>query len=116
MTKKILLLDDDHELVWLVTTLLKLEGHQVLGLPDGLGSLQDVLTAEKPDSLLLDLFLGDRNGLEIIREIRSAGGAPHLQIIVVSGMDQRAESLAAGADAFLLKPFMPDELLELLGK
>jgi CheY-like chemotaxis protein len=112
--KKVLLADDDFTMVALLKTLLGLEGYQVATLLDKTGDMLNNIRNEKPDVLLIDIFLGNRNGMEVVRQIRKAPDLKDLKIIMASGIDKTEECLAAGANAFLLKPFMPEELYELL--
>jgi CheY-like chemotaxis protein len=111
---KVLLADDDFTMVELLKTLLGMEGYQVATLLDKKGNILENIRKEKPDVLLLDIFLGHSNGLNVLRQIREAHGMKNLKIIMVSGIDKTEECLAAGANAFLLKPYMPDDLLDLL--
>jgi CheY-like chemotaxis protein len=111
---KILLADDDYTMVALLKTLLGMEGYRVATLMDKSGDLLENIRLEKPDTLLIDIFLGDRNGLDIVRQVRQSPDFDHIKIILTSGIDKTKESLAAGADGFLLKPYMPDQLLDLL--
>jgi len=111
---KVLLADDDFTMVELLKTLLGMEGYQVATLLDKKGSILENIRKEKPDVLLLDFFLGSSNGLKVLRQIREAPGMINLKIIMVSGIDKTEECLAAGANAFLLKPYMPDDLFDLL--
>ncbi len=112
--KKVLLADDDFTMVSLLKTLLNMEGYQVMTLLDKPGEILDNIRQAKPDILLLDLFLGDRNGIEIVREMRLDPELNSIRIVMVSGLDKTEECLAAGADKFLLKPYMPNELFEIL--
>jgi CheY-like chemotaxis protein len=111
---KVLLADDDFTMVALLKTLLGMEGYQVATLLDKTGNILDNIRHEKPDVLLMDIFLGDNNGLNVIRQIRESADMKALKIIMVSGIDKAEECLEAGANAFLLKPYMPDDLFELL--
>jgi DNA-binding response OmpR family regulator len=111
---KVLLADDDYTMVSLLKTLLGMEGYQVATLLDKNGDLLDIIRHENPKILLLDVFLGDRNGLDIVRQIRQAPDLNGLKIVMASGIDKTEECLEAGADAFLLKPYMPDELFKIL--
>jgi CheY-like chemotaxis protein len=111
---KILLADDDYTMVALLKTLLKMEGYQVATLLDKPGDILENLRQEKPDVLLIDIYLGDRNGLDVVRQIRQMPDLKGLRIIMASGIDKTEECLAAGADFFLLKPYMPNELFDLL--
>jgi len=111
---KVLLADDDFTMVSLLKTLLELERYQVMTLLDKPGDILANIREAKPDVLLLDLFLGDRNGMDLVRQIRRDSGLKNIRIIMVSGLDKTEECLAAGADKFLLKPYMPNELFDLL--
>ena len=111
---KILLADDDYTMVALLKTLLKMEGYQVATLMDKSGDILENIRHEKPDVLLIDIYLGDRNGLDVVRQIRQLPHLKGLRIIMASGIDKTKECLAAGADFFLLKPYMPNELFDIL--
>ena len=109
---RILLADDDYTMVSLLKTLLNMEGYQVATLLDKSGDMLENVRLANPDVLLIDIFLGDRNGLDIVRQIRQAPDLDRIKIIMVSGVDKEEECLAAGANAFLLKPYMPNELFD----
>ena len=111
---RILLADDDHTMVALLKTLLNMEGYHVSTLLDKSGDILENVHLAKPDVLLLDINLGDQNGLDILRQIRKLPVFNRVRIIMVSGVDKREECLAAGADVFLLKPYMPNDLLGIL--
>jgi CheY-like chemotaxis protein len=111
---KVLLADDDFTMVALLKTLLGMEGYQVATLLDKTGNILDNIKKEKPDVLLIDIFLGNRNGLDVVRQIRETPEIKDLKIIMVSGIDKTKECRAAGANAFLLKPYMPEDLFTLL--
>ena len=111
---KVLLADDDYTMVALLKTLLGMEGYQVATLLDKSGDILENIRSAKPDILLIDIFLGDRNGLDIVRQIRLLPDLNGIRIIMASGIDKTEECLAAGADEFLLKPYMPNELFEKL--
>lgn len=95
-------------------TLLNMEGYHVSTLLDKSGDILENIRLAKPDVLLLDIYLGDRNGLDILRQIRKLQALNRIRVIMVSGVDKREESLAAGADVFLLKPYMPNDLIGIL--
>jgi CheY-like chemotaxis protein len=111
---KILLVDDDPTMVGLLKTLLTMQGYQVATLMDKPGDILENIRLAKPDVLLIDIFLGDQNGLDIVRQIRKLPDLSRIKIVMVSGTDKADESLAAGADAFLLKPYMPNDLFDIL--
>ena len=107
---KVLLADDDYTMVALLKTLLGMEGYQVATLLDKPGDILENIRSAKPDILLIDIFLGDRNGVDIVRQIRQTPDLNNIRIIMASGIDKTEECLAAGANEFLLKPYMPNEL------
>ena len=112
--KKVLLADDDFTMVSLLKTLLNMEGYQVATLLDKPGDIMDNIRTIKPDILLLDVYLGERNGLDLVHQIRQDPDLENIRIVMVSGIDKTEECLAAGADRFLLKPYMPNELFDVL--
>ncbi len=109
---KVLLADDDCTMVSLLKTLLALEGYTAASLLDQKGDLLDIIRRESPDILLLDLHLGNQSGLDLVRRIRDTSDLKHIRVIMVSGLNKREECLKAGADDFLLKPYMPEELFQ----
>jgi CheY-like chemotaxis protein len=111
---KVLLADDDFTMISLLKTLLGMEGYQVETLLDKTGEPVDFIRASKPDILLVDVFLGDRNGLDLVRDLRRHPDLNGIKVVMVSGVDKSHECLAAGANAFLLKPYMPDDLFKIL--
>jgi DNA-binding response OmpR family regulator len=111
---KVLLADDDYTMVALLKTLLGMEGYQVSTLLDKPGDPIENIRAAKPDILLIDIFLGDLNGLDIVRQIRQDPELNNIRIIMASGIDKTEECLDVGADVFLLKPYMPNELFDIL--
>jgi CheY-like chemotaxis protein len=111
---KILLAEDDYTMVSLLTTLLGLEGYQVVTALDKVGNIIENIRKEMPDMILMDVYLGDLNGLAIIKELRQQDDLKDIRVIMASGMNMREACLDAGANEFLLKPYMPDDLLRLL--
>jgi len=109
---KVFLVDDDVTTARLISSLLKLEGVECQPIcdPDQVVSL---LKSERPDALIVDVYLGARSGLELVKTIRERV-SPRPMIIMYSALDHARECLSAGADAFLLKPFTATELLDLL--
>ncbi|MEJ5313293.1 MULTISPECIES: PleD family two-component system response regulator [Anaerolinea] len=112
---KIMLVDDDRTMQAILKTLLELDHHQVI-IWDGI-SESDTLSQiqrEMPELLILDYYLRDKNGTEIVKEIRQNPVTRNIRVIMTSGQYLKEECLEAGADAFLLKPYMPDDLLSLI--
>jgi CheY-like chemotaxis protein len=108
---KIMLVEDDPTMLSLLRTLLKLEQFETVTLGDDENVLEAV-HHHHPDAILLDVHLAQGNGVDLLREIRSDPALQHVYIIMQSGMNLATECRAAGADNFLLKPYMPDTLIQ----
>lgn len=110
---KVLLAEDDVTMVSLLKTLLKMEGFEVVSL-DTDANVVEAVRREHPDVLLMDVHLSDQNGMDVLESLREAEGAKHVRVVMTSGLNVRQECLDRGADDFLLKPFMPDDLIAIL--
>ena len=112
---RIMLAEDDLTMVQLLKTLLGMEGYQVIAL----GMDEDVFERarqDQPDVLLMDVHLPRANGLDVLDQIRASDETKNLPIVMASGLNLASECLQHGANDFLLKPYMPDDLLKLLRK
>lgn len=110
--KKILLIEDDRDIVELVRYNLEKEGFQVTSTADGLSGLAQLRKAP-PDLLLLDLMLPKLSGLEICKEIRRDQTLNRLPILMLTARGEEADrivGLELGADDYVTKPFSPREL------
>jgi DNA-binding response OmpR family regulator len=110
---KVLLAEDDETMVSLLKTLLKMEGFDVLAL-DVNSDVPTAVQREKPQTLFMDVHLGEQSGLEILEAIRKNKDLADVRVVMTSGLNVKDECLRLGAYAFLMKPFMPDDLLNLL--
>jgi CheY-like chemotaxis protein len=110
---KILLAEDDPIMVSLLKTLLRMEGYQVHAL-DVDADVPAAVQNESPDILFMDVHLGSQNGLDILDAVRGNDDLAKVRVVMTSGLNVQDECLEHGANAFLLKPFMPDDLLRLL--
>jgi CheY-like chemotaxis protein len=109
---KLLLAEDDPTMVALLSTLLKMEGLEVVAL-DANADVPAAVKKEKPDFVLMDVHIGKQNGLDILQIIRKDAENAGVQIVMASGYNVKDQCLERGANHFLLKPFMPDDLLKL---
>ena len=112
---KIMLIEDDRTMLSLLTILLQMENFDVCSPSDD--RPEDILAAirqEKPDVVLLDVNLRLGNGIDLLGKMRSEEELKYTRVIMSSGMDLSHECLQAGADGFLLKPYMPDDLIKLI--
>ena len=117
---KVMLIEDDATMIGLLKTLLGIEGYEVFAFQGGEEVLQAV-RREKPDAILLDvnlknLGINDYTGFDLLREIRLIDEMKEIGVIMSSGMNYLQESKEAGADGFMMKPYIPDELLDLIKK
>ncbi len=113
---KVFLAEDDETMVTLLKTLLEIEGFEVVNVDVSSGDLLPLLKNDVPEILLLDVNLPGQNGLEIVREMRQNNLFANTRIVMASGMSLEKECLESGADDFLLKPYMPDALIDVLKK
>jgi len=110
MVKKVLLAEDDVTMVSLLKTLLKMEGYQVVAL-EADADVPAAVKREKPDLLLLDVYLSHQSGLEILDKLRHSKETSSVCVVMTSGLNIKDECLRRGANDFLLKPYMPDDLI-----
>ena len=115
-SSKVMLVEDDATMQAVLRTLLEIEGYQVALAPNKsrLDELIQSICDASPDILLLDVHLRDLSGYDVIKRIRDAASIANTRVIMTSGMDVKERCIAAGADDFLLKPYMPDELMNKL--
>jgi DNA-binding response OmpR family regulator len=112
---KIALIEDDGTMLSLLQTLLELEGYAVAAIKGN--TVEDLfagLVAEDPCVALIDVHVYQINGLDLLKVIRQDQNLKHLPIIMSSGMDYSSQCYEVGANHFILKPYMPDELIKLL--
>jgi DNA-binding NtrC family response regulator len=120
--KKILVVDDDKDTVEMITTLLELEEYQVLPVLSGdeamkvlEGESKKVPGSETPvDLILLDILLGDVDGRDICLKIKEDERLKFIPVIIItarSSLEDKINSLNLGADDYLTKPFINEELL-----
>lgn len=110
---KILIVDDEPDVVSLIERTLKSDGFEVVKAYDGIGAL-DLVSAEKPDLVLLDLMMPMMSGYEVCQQIKSNPQTRDIPVVCLSSAhtpDARAHSLKAGAVELLTKPFFPQELI-----
>jgi len=113
MPKTIMIVDDDRTITGLLQMLLELDGFSVNVVARGDRVIPEAQT-RKPDVILMDVHLADADGLELLRTLRQDEALKNLPVIMTSGMDLEEQCRAAGADHFLLKPYPPDQLAQLL--
>ena len=113
MSKKILFIDDEPDLVMLMQTRLVSYGYKMLSAFDGEEGLK-IAQEENPDLILLDKIMPKMDGLEVCQRLKSDPKTKDIPIIIVSasgGKDLPERCLAAGADDLIIKPFDAEDLL-----
>ncbi len=113
MTPKILIVDDDPELIRLVGVTLQRAGYQPIAARNAEEALKKV-RSEQPDLVILDVMIPGVSGIDICRRLRSQPQTLTLPIIMFSAhsqVDIKIESIEAGADDYLTKPINPKELV-----
>ncbi len=112
---KVMLIEDDKIMLSLLETLLTIEGFQVtIAGDDTIDQILNTIRQEKPEVALLDLHLRQGNGLDLLKLMRQDADLAGVRVLMSSGMDRRDECLQAGAEAFILKPYMPDDLINVI--
>lgn len=113
MSKKILIVDDEPNIVISLEFLLKKEGFQVATAGDGEAALAQA-TAFRPELVLLDVMMPKKSGYEVCEVLRGDASFEGLKIIMLTakGRDTEvAKGLALGADAYVTKPFSTKDLV-----
>jgi len=113
VSAKLLLVDDETDMLEMMAYNLGAEGHQILTAVSGLDALNKARRF-LPDLIVLDLMLDGIDGFsvcEILRSQPSTGRVPVLVITALGGQIARLNAMAAGADDCLSKPFSPQELV-----
>ncbi|MBD5802351.1 Transcriptional regulatory protein YycF [Azoarcus sp. Aa7] len=114
MAKKILIADDEQNIVISLEFLMKREGYEVSVANDGDEAVRRI-RAEKPDLVLLDVMMPKKSGFEVCQEVKSNPELQSVRILMLTakGRDTEvAKGLALGADAYMTKPFSTKELVE----
>lgn len=107
---RVLVVDDEPQIVRALVINLKARKYEVDAAPDGATALQ-LAAARHPDVVVLDLGLPDMDGVEVIKGLRGWTRVPILVLSARHTSDEKVEALDAGADDYVTKPFGMDELL-----
>lgn len=113
-TKKILIVDDEPNILISLEFLMKREGYEVILARDGQEAI-DAIARERPDLVLLDVMMPVKSGFDVCHEVRAGEAARDTIIVMLTakGRDTDiAKGMALGADAYMTKPFSTRELVE----
>ena len=110
MSKKILVVDDEPQIVKVVKAYLEQSGFQVVTAADGSTALA-TFQREKPDFMILDLSLPGMDGLDVCRAVRHVSNIPILMLTARVEEADKLVGLELGADDYVVKPFSPREVV-----
>jgi CheY-like chemotaxis protein len=109
---RVLVVDDEPDVLLLCRLNLEQHGHEVFEAGNGQEALR-VVRERRPDLIVLDLMLPGVDGYGVLEALRSEGSTPGVKVLVLSAKSLQADrdrSRQLGAEAFLTKPFLPDDL------
>ncbi|MGT2908130.1 response regulator transcription factor [Streptococcus dentiloxodontae] len=108
--RKLLILDDNPEILDMVTESLSIAGFSHLTRAASKKEALELLEKEAFDLAILDIMLPDGSGFEVLREIRKTSTMPVLFLSAVSDIEKQYQGFELGADDYIVKPFRPKEL------
>ncbi|MBC2714146.1 MAG: response regulator [Desulfobacteraceae bacterium] len=112
MTKTILIVEDETDILHLVEYHLKAEGYTVLAAQDGIKGL-DLAIEQLPDLIVLDLMLPGMDGLEVCKALKRNSKTENIPVVMLTAKGEEVDrivGLELGADDYIVKPFSPREL------
>ena len=113
LIQKILIVDDEQNIVISLEFLMRREGYEVLVANDGDAALEQI-AAHVPDLVLLDIMLPKKNGFEVCQQIRATPQWQGIKVIMLTAKGRDTEvtkGMALGADAYMTKPFSTKDLV-----
>jgi CheY-like chemotaxis protein len=115
---RVLVIDDEPDVRWLIRMSLERAGHEVIDAEDGLRGIA-VAMKQRPDIIVLDLMMPVMDGYGVLAELAKDPRTASVPVVVLSAKaipDEADRASAAGARRFMEKPFDPDELAIELGE
>jgi two-component system KDP operon response regulator KdpE len=110
MPGRVLIVDDEPNIIGTVVPLLRAHGYEVSSAMSGRAAL-DIVERDKPDVIVLDLGLPDMPGIDVCRHVRLSSSVPILVLSAREAEHDKVTALDAGADDYVTKPFGAQELL-----
>lgn len=107
--KRVLVVDDNEDILSVISIVLDMEGFEVKCCDSGRG-VTDAISSFSPDVILLDIMLGDMDGREVCRALKSDPKSGHIPVIMISASHNLFDEKLGLADDFLPKPFDIDVL------
>ena len=118
MTLRVMLVEDEANILEVVRFLLSRKGWEVFGHGNGANAIEEI-ARRAPDVIVLDVMLPGKSGLEILRDLRARADLEEIPVLMLTakGLERdRDIALDLGANAYLTKPFANDELVETVGR
>jgi twitching motility two-component system response regulator PilH len=110
---KVLVVDDSYAEMQMLESILKGAQYSVMALPDA-NRLEDVIAADKPDVIVLDVVMPGRNGFQVCRDLKNDQRFSHIPIVFCTSKGQESDRFwgrQQGANAHVVKPFKAQDLL-----
>lgn len=108
---KILIVDDDKEIVELLSIYVKNEGYEVIKAYDGKEALTSISIHPDIDLMILDIMMPEMTGMEVVKELRKESQIPIIMLTAKTTDMDKIQGLIAGADDYVTKPFNPLEIM-----
>jgi len=118
MAKKILIVDDSESVRMIARIALREQGYEVVEAGNGVEALQQ-LDAERVNLVISDVNMPEMDGITLLKQIKASAKHKFMPIIMLTteaGQDKKDEGRAAGAKAWITKPFQPNVLIAAVGK
>ena len=115
---KILVVEDEQQIVRVVRAYLERAGHLVVTAGDGQTALHQ-FRVERPDLIVLDIILPKKNGFQVCRQLKTAPDTEDIKILMLTSKTQDSDrfwGLEQGADEYMTKPFDDDQYLAIIAK
>lgn len=113
MTNKILIVDDQFTIRYLVEHQLKKQGYETIMAKDGPGALEAAVS-HQPDLIVLDVMMPDMDGFDVLQQLKNNSDLAHIPVVFLTALSSKEDKLRAfkmGAEDYLTKPFQADEFL-----
>jgi len=119
ISKKVVYIEDESEMIDLVRLILSRKGYEVIGANGGREGL-DIIRQKLPDLVLLDLMMPDMDGWDVYQQMKSVEATRDIPVIVITAKAQSIDKVLglhiAKVDDYISKPFSPQELVESVEK
>ncbi len=111
--KRIVIVDDDPQMGHLLQLLFELEGYEVF-VARHYGDILPTIRKARPDVVLMDVLVQGKETFSLLREMRRDEELARIPVVMTSGLNCQRECLEAGATRFIMKPFVPDEMVRVI--